>query len=175
MRGHARSRTRTRPCRGRVMRREDPHVHTYDSHWPLHFVGYAFTSMLDLFRGDIDGQAQLIWTPQGSPSLPFTYLCYDSASLDLIDGIAINLRISCRADGHDDGRRYARTHIHIIYARTNTLSYISTTLASEFQWIPIRVVAECRSLSDDPTIPRVMTFTRSLDFVRTFLYSLTWR
>lgn len=26
--------------------------------------------------------------------LPFTYLCYDSASLDLIDGIAINLRIS---------------------------------------------------------------------------------
>ena len=39
----------------------DPHVRMYDSHWPLHFVGYAFTSMLDLFRGDIDGQAQLIW------------------------------------------------------------------------------------------------------------------
>lgn len=62
--------TRTRACtrppctRGtsvRVMRCLDPHVRMYDSHWPLHFVGYAFTSMLDLFRGDIDGQAQLIW------------------------------------------------------------------------------------------------------------------
>lgn len=46
------------------MRCADPHVRMYDSHWPLHFVGYAFTSMLDLFRGDIDGQAQLIWLLQ---------------------------------------------------------------------------------------------------------------
>lgn len=66
--------------------------------------------MLDLFRGDIDGQAQLIWPPQGSPSWPFTYLCYDSASLDLIDGIAINLRISRGC--HDGGQRYALTYAH---------------------------------------------------------------
>lgn len=37
------------------------------------------------------------YSERGS-SWPFTYLCYDFASLDLIDGIAINLRIS-RGDG----------------------------------------------------------------------------
>lgn len=165
------------------MRRTDPRVHTYvytyDSHWPLHFVGYAFTSMLDLFRGDIDGQAQLIWTPQGSPSLPFTYLCYDSASLDLIDGIAINLRISCRVDATTVSRD-TRIHTYIyIYVRTLLYMYIYIykydSLASEFQWIPIRVVAECRSLSENLVTPGSTTFTRSLDLVRTFLYSLTWR
>lgn len=100
------------------------HTYTYDSHWPLHFVGYAFTSMLDLFRGDIDGQAQLIWTPQGSPSLPFTYLCYDSASLDLIDGIAINLRISCRVDATTVSRD-TRIHTHIyICIRMGITGYV---------------------------------------------------
>ncbi|KAL0120882.1 hypothetical protein PUN28_008512 [Cardiocondyla obscurior] len=54
----------------------------------------------------IDGQAQLIWLPQGSPSWPFTYLCYDSASFDLIDGIAINLRISRGATTERDIRAH---------------------------------------------------------------------
>lgn len=44
---------------------------------------------------------------KGAPSWPFTYLCYDSASFDLIDGIAINLRIS-RGDA---GQRGIRTHV----------------------------------------------------------------
>lgn len=111
-------------CDVRIRAYIHTYVYTYDSHWPLHFVGYAFTSMLDLFRGDIDGQAQLIWTPQGSPSLPFTYLCYDSASLDLIDGIAINLRISCRVDATTVSRD-TRIHTYIyIYVRTLLYMYI---------------------------------------------------
>lgn len=73
--------------------------YTYDYTDSLHFVDYAFTSMLDLFREDIDGQVEaymaivkpsLVWRCAG----PFTYLCYDCAPIDLIDGIAINLRIS---------------------------------------------------------------------------------
>ena len=49
-------------------------------------------------RPDIDGQAGLYMGGAPAPGThvaPFTYLCYDSAGpLDLIDGIAINLRIS---------------------------------------------------------------------------------
>lgn len=47
------------------------------------------------------------YSERGS-SWPFTYLCYDSASLDLIDGIAINLRISRGQRRRRRGRRRRR-------------------------------------------------------------------
>ena len=56
-------------------------------------------------------------------SWPFTYLCYDSASLDLIDGIAINLRISrgrgLASEGEeDDGRTWGHLCVRNIFIRT---------------------------------------------------------
>lgn len=65
------------------------------------------------------------YSERGS-SWPFTYLCYDFASLDLIDGIAINLRISRgREDDQDEAASsrdaetracvYLYTRIHGIY------------------------------------------------------------
>lgn len=64
-------------------------------------------------------------------SWPFTYLCYDFASLDLIDGIAINLRISRgREDDQDESTRQPRpetrkpvpvciyTHVYTVFICT---------------------------------------------------------
>lgn len=68
------------------------------------------------------------YSGRGSP-WPFTYLCYDFASLDLIDGIAINLRISRgREDDQDESRRETRklapvyTHTHI-FIRAHVFIY----------------------------------------------------
>lgn len=67
------------------------------------------------------------YSERGS-SWPFTYLCYDFASLDLIDGIAINLRISRgREDDQDESTRQPRpetrkpvpVYIHV-YTRIHT-------------------------------------------------------
>lgn len=69
------------------------------------------------------------YSERGS-SWPFTYLCYDFASLDLIDGIAINLRISRgREDDQDESTRQPRPETRkpvpvYIYTRIHTYTHV---------------------------------------------------